>query len=179
MTGTQFGGYATFADSTFAGIAPFVGTNVNSLIAGSSVFFSSLTTAANNYSSNGTLTFTDVLSPYLTCTVYSMGGAGYSNGVVTFLTSGDFGNGGLIQCVDLSNNTLIQVVPNTSYSAPQTFTLSTIGTTGVYFSYTRLGVAKFPALVDASVGGVKLPTSCSGLASKTLYNNAGTPAICP
>ena len=36
---------------------------------------------------------------------------------------------------------------------------------------------------DGSTGqGVlilKLPTSCAGLAEGTLYNNSGTPALCP
>jgi hypothetical protein len=38
---------------------------------------------------------------------------------------------------------------------------------------------KTQLLFDASTKGVKLPTSCSGLAAGTLYNNSGTPAICP
>lgn len=41
------------------------------------------------------------------------------------------------------------------------------------------GGAILSGLVDVSAKGIKLPTSCSGLAAGTLYNNAGTPAICP
>lgn len=56
------------------------------------------------------------------------------------------------------------------------------GTTSSFPSWKRNGAAMESRLADNSATGVtitKLPTSCSGLEAGTLYNNAGTPAICP
>ena len=135
----------------------------------------SATTRVLNNTQSGTALTQGTLAFYFfdsTCETYS-DDSGSPNQVTTTCPAqvGTTAAGGTVRLVGKSGS---------SYA----FDISTGG--GAYLSILSLKASQGVQIdndgnvtVTGSKTVTKLPTSCSGLAAGTLYNNAGTPAICP
>jgi hypothetical protein len=68
---------------------------------------------------------------------------------------------------------------NNGYLPGRLFVNSFTGYTNANILFANTGTTTFTGVIDASTKGIKVPTSCTGLATGTLWNNAGVAAFCP